>query len=141
MHEKAAQLSHDYRPERGNTLTPFQASFKWAWKLLETRPVSHRDYSTNVQKWICACGSQKIHAFHLCKHLVHATGKPNSDFFRHIHCCRVFPLYRDSFLRNETDNVGSVTNGNNYGPDIKPLANLKRAAEDNLPNSRSEKHV
>jgi hypothetical protein len=143
MYEKVEQLSYDYRTGRGNALIPFQAAFKAEWKRLENLPISQRDYETNISEWKCKCGSQPGNAFHMCKHLVRKAGKPDPAFFRHIHRRRVPPLYRDSFLNNAVDgaDMGSISDGDDYGPEIVFSANLKHRAEEDPPNGRAEKQV
>jgi hypothetical protein len=143
MYEKVEQLSYDYRTGHGNALIPFQAAFKAEWKWLENLPISQHDYKTNISEWKCKYGSQPGNAFHMCKHLVRKAGKPDLTFFRHIHRHQVPPLYQDSFLNNAVDgaDMGSISDGDDYGPEIVFSANLKRRAEEDPPNGRAEKQV
>jgi len=141
FYEKAEQLDYDYRSGRGRPLTSFQAAFKAAWKRLESRPTSQRNYGTDVLQWTCKCESMSTHAFHLCKHLVQKAGRPDGAFFRRIHRCRVQPLYRDSFLNNVSVDPGSISDGDDYGPAINSSANSKRGGDEDPPNDRAKKQV
>ena len=99
------------------SLTPFQKSFKWEWKCLTQWPHSNWDYSTNIATWTCPCGSQALHSYHFCKHLVQAVeslSKPPPNFFTHIIQCHTLPLYHDPFLRNMTaPYISSISNSDN----------------------------
>jgi hypothetical protein len=118
-----------------------QAALKAAWKWLESRPTSQRNYGTNVLQWTCKCESLPTHAFHLCKHLVQKAGKPDGAFFRRIHRHRVQPLYRDSFLGNASADPGSISDGDDYGPAINSSTNSKCRGDEDLPNDRAKKQV
>lgn len=51
------------------------------------------------------------------------------------------PLYQDSFLKHETDGLGSISDGDDYRPEGYSSADLKHRAEDDLPESHPKKHV
>ena len=45
--------------------TSFQQGFKKAWKRLSDRDIGYINYLTNVNPWLCNCGSQELHTYHL----------------------------------------------------------------------------
>lgn len=54
-------------------LSNAQTALKASWERLAKVPIKGR-YQTDIAHWTCDCGSQKYHAFLLCKHLVQAAG-------------------------------------------------------------------
>jgi hypothetical protein len=96
--------------------TSFQQGFKKAWKLLSNRDIGHTNYLTDVNLWLCNCGSQELHTYHLCKHLVQAVTHPlPPHFFHEIHQRRTVPLYRHPHLQANIHAVvledGSISDG------------------------------
>lgn len=61
------------RTGRPRKLTTTQKAFKRSWKRL-LKSTLKGSYKTDLLTFTCDCGSQKYHAFLLCKHLVHAAG-------------------------------------------------------------------
>lgn len=105
-------LEDGYRLGRLKQLTTYQHRFKESWIKLEDKPMSENMYNTNVSSWTCNCGSQKYHRHHLCKHLVHAVGRPDKSFWRNVTRRRVAPLYRHPLLipKNSTRISGNAPN-------------------------------
>ena len=97
-------------------LTTFQKVFKKSWKLLRNRHIGHMKYDTDVNLWTCSCGSQELHAHHLCKHLVQAVTYPLPPRFFHeiLRRCAT-PLYRHPHLQEEADSIipedGCISDG------------------------------
>ena len=92
------------------TLTYFQSQFKKAWNELAIHAIGTIDYCTDVTMWMLRCGSQQLHAHHLCKHLVHAVGKPPLDFFGEITCHCTMLIYANSLFGNLLDKESASTN-------------------------------
>ncbi len=65
---------------------------KRAWERLEKVPI-RGEYSTDVHRWTCDCGSQKYHAHLLCKHLVQAVGHPSADWWPTVTRYHIPPFY------------------------------------------------
>lgn len=105
-------------------MTPSQRAFKDAWRKKATAKVSSRDYTPNVENWLCPCGTQELDAFHCCKHLVQSVPLPPASFFTYIVRRRVTPLFRHPALFDKAgpprrDSEGemvdrSVSNGDDH---------------------------
>ncbi|KAK1222979.1 hypothetical protein PQX77_014179 [Marasmius sp. AFHP31] len=94
--------------------TPFQKAFKKNWNALLAKkidPASIQKYSADVKTWSCNCGAQMFNSHHLCKHLVHAVGLPSAQFWTQVSCRRVKPLYQHVDLQGDTNDSGSITDG------------------------------
>lgn len=115
---RADTLEDGHRLGRSNGLTPYQSYFKTDWKELEKKPVSKQDYKTDITMWTCQCGQQCFNCHHLCKHLVHAVGKPPVNFWRSIIRRRTQPIYRHPAIQGPSVSPdvidGSVTDGDDH---------------------------
>lgn len=114
---RAEVLEDGHRLGRSNKMTTFQTAFKAAWKKLAAKPLGTREYNVDLATWTCDCGSQKYHAQHLCKHLVHAAGPPDKKVWRQIARRRTRPLYKHPHLiggdYEDADN-GTITDGDDH---------------------------
>ena len=104
-------LDPDYRIGRSRALTSWQRAFKASWNSLANRQLSTRWYYTDVPNWTCRCGTQDMHTYHLCKHLVHHAQKPPMAFWEEIWRRRVMPLYQHSHLGNRDYGMGNTSDG------------------------------
>ncbi|EIW58936.1 uncharacterized protein TRAVEDRAFT_48076 [Trametes versicolor FP-101664 SS1] len=86
------EILENTQAARAASLSHTQESFKRAWERLEKVPI-HGEYSTDVRKWTCDCGSQKYHTHLLCKHLVHAAGHPHADWWPTVTRYHIPPFY------------------------------------------------
>ncbi|GJE99912.1 hypothetical protein PsYK624_161870 [Phanerochaete sordida] len=73
-------------------LTSMQKAFKRSWKRLLKVPQTGK-YVTSVETWTCDCGSQKYHAYLLCKHLVQAAGPMPASWWLQATRYHVPPFY------------------------------------------------
>ena len=123
---KANSLEGLQRVGAAITLTYFQSQFKKAWNKLAICAIGTTDYRTDVTMWTCRCGSQQLHAHHLCKHLVHAVGKPPPDFFGEITRRRTMPIYTNSLFGNLLDKESASTDA---GDDFVWMGNRKELGQ------------
>ncbi|KAI0799759.1 hypothetical protein BC629DRAFT_1611780 [Irpex lacteus] len=88
-------LSEFLKPRPGGRpkgLSNMQEAFKKAWRRLETVPIKGT-YITDTDKWTCDCGTQKYHAYLLCKHLVQAVGQVPTWWWSRVHRFYTPPFY------------------------------------------------
>ncbi|TCD59764.1 hypothetical protein EIP91_011523, partial [Steccherinum ochraceum] len=90
-------LSQILRPIAGRSkaLSHTQEAMKKAWKRLLAVPIKGT-YTLDVSRWTCDCGSQKYHAYLLCKHLVQEVGPMDADWWAAVVRYRIPPYYRVS---------------------------------------------
>ncbi|KAI0826923.1 hypothetical protein BC628DRAFT_1495368 [Trametes gibbosa] len=87
-----SRIMKNPRPGRPAKLTTVQKDFKHSWERL--RKVQIRgEYTTDVTRWTCDCGSQKYHAHLLCKHLVQAVGPLRPKWWRTVVRYHIPPFY------------------------------------------------
>lgn len=96
--QRMKKIENAFRSSRGHEATNFQARFKADWKRLRKLPV-HRQYRTDVARWICDCGAQKYSAYLLCKHLVKAVPLPSERTWIFLSRRRTIPFYQHPELR------------------------------------------
>ena len=86
-------LEDTHRLGCAKSATTFHKYFKKSWKELKTKPISTKDYQTDVKQWTCHCGSQKYHPYLLCKHLVQAVSSPPATFWTEVIRLCTTPFY------------------------------------------------
>ncbi|KAI0640831.1 hypothetical protein C8Q79DRAFT_870770, partial [Trametes meyenii] len=85
-------ISEKANSARAASLTHAQKYIKHGWDRLSTVPIKGA-YSTDVTEWICNCGAQKYHVHLMCKHLVHAAGEQDPNWWPTVVRYHVRPFY------------------------------------------------
>lgn len=87
-----SEIITNSRSGRAAACSNAQRALKRAWERLRKVPV-HGNYTTNVARWTCDCGSQKYHANLLCKHLVHKAGALPAEWWPNAVRYHIQPFY------------------------------------------------
>jgi hypothetical protein len=113
-YSRLAKRSKAWGEGTSKELSPFQMYFKKSWKKVEQRTVGKTVYVVDLETWLCNCGYQKFHPYHLCKHLIKAVGPiPKlSRFWQEIRRRRKLPLYVHPLIQKTgLPERGSITDG------------------------------
>lgn len=87
-----AEFLHVRSGGRPQGLSNMQEAFKKAWRRLQIVPIKG-EYITDTSKWTCDCGTQKYHAYLLCKHLVQAVGDIPQWWWTRVQRFYTLPFY------------------------------------------------
>ena len=74
-----------------------QLKIQRTWINLRKRPAKG-SYAMDLRLFLCACGTQKYHSYHLCKHLVQKLDLPSPDWWAKVVRRHTPPFYDTSEL-------------------------------------------
>ncbi len=90
---KLVRIVSDPREGQAPSISGKQIPIKKAWLMLCSREITGQ-YDTDILRWTCSCGAQKYHMYLLCKHLIQALPRLDTNWWATI-IQRHIPLFYD----------------------------------------------
>jgi hypothetical protein len=93
----------------GRERADWRKTFKAEWKSLIQKPVNNH-YTMDLEHWVCACPYFLTSRFMICKHLIHAKGSMDPQFFLTVRRNRTCPFVSEHCDMDylEADNMSNI---------------------------------